>query len=151
MFRLNRLTDYAVVALAQMALRPDRLVNATRLAEDTGMSQPTAAKVLNLLAKGGLLASQRGAAGGYTLARPARDISVAEIIQTMDGPIALTACVEGATDTCGVESLCPMRGNWERVNTAIRTALDGVTLADMALPFEMPARRDARAAERASA
>lgn len=151
MFRLNRLTDYAVVALAQMALRPDRQVNATRLAEDTGMSQPTAAKVLNLLAKGGLLASQRGASGGYTLARPAQEISVAEIIQTMDGPIALTACVEGATDTCGVEALCPMRGNWERVNTAIRMALDGVTLADMALPFAVPARRDAPAAERASA
>lgn len=151
MFRLNRLTDYAVVALAQMALRPDRQVNATRLAEDTGMSQPTAAKVLNLLAKGGLLASQRGASGGYTLARPAQEISVAEIIQTMDGPIALTACVEGATDTCGVEALCPMRGNWERVNTAIRMALDGVTLADMALPFAVPARQDAPAAERASA
>jgi FeS assembly SUF system regulator len=151
MFRLNRLTDYAVVALAQMALRPERQVNATRLAEDTGVPQPTAAKVLNLLAKGGLLASQRGAAGGYTLARPAAEISVAEIIQAMDGPIALTACVDGASDSCGVESLCPMRGNWDRVNTAIHTALDGVTLADMALPFEMAPKDERRDEQRASA
>ena len=135
MFRLNRLTDYAVVVLAQMAQRPERLVNAAQMSQDTGLPQPTAAKVLNLLAKGGLIASQRGAAGGYSLAKPADQIDVAAIIQTMDGPIALTACVEAATDTCSVESLCPMRGNWERVNTAIRTALAGVTLADMALPF----------------
>ncbi len=135
MFRLNRLTDYAVVVLAQMALRPGRLVNAAQVAQDTGVPQPTVAKVLNVLAKGGLIASQRGAAGGYSLARPAEEIDVAEIIQAMDGPIALTACVEAATDSCSVESLCPMRGNWERVNTAIRTALSNVTLAEMALPF----------------
>ena len=135
MFRLNRLTDYAVVVLAQMALRPGRLVNAAQVAQDTGVPQPTVAKGLNVLAKGGLIASQRGAAGGYSLARPAEEIDVAEIIQAMDGPIALTACVEAATDSCSVESLCPMRGNWERVNTAIRTALSNVTLAEMALPF----------------
>lgn len=140
MFRLNRLTDYAVVVLAQMALRPGRLVNAAQVAQDTGVPQPTVAKVLNVLAKRGLIASQRGAAGGYSLARPAEEIDVAEIIQAMDGPIALTACVEAATDSCSVESLCPMRGNWERVNTAIRTALSNVTLAEMALPFApMPA------------
>ena len=131
MFRLNRLTDYAVVVLAQMALRPGRLVNAAQVAQDTGVPQPTVAKVLNVLAKGGLIASQRGAAGGYSLARPAEEIDVAEIIQAMDGPIALTACVEAATDSCSVESLC----NWERVTTAIRTALSNVTLAEMALPF----------------
>ena len=135
MFRLNRLTDYAVVVLAQMALRPGRLVNAAQVAQDTGVPQPTVAKVLNVLAKGGLIASQRGAAGGSSLARPAEEIDVAEIIQAMDGPIALTACVEAATDSCSVESLCPMRGNWERVNTAIRTALSNVTLAEMALPY----------------
>jgi FeS assembly SUF system regulator len=152
MFRLNRLTDYAVVVLAQMALRPNRLVNAAQVAEDTGVPQPTAAKVLNLLSKGGLLASQRGVAGGYALARPAEEISVAEIVQAMDGPIALTACVDGATESCSVESLCPMRGNWERVNTAIRTALGNVTLAEMALPFPAgPARDDGEERRRASA
>ncbi len=138
MFRLNRLTDYAVVVLARMSQHPQRLVNAAHLAEDTGIPQPTAAKVLSLLAKGGLLASQRGAAGGYHLAKPATEIQVAEIIEAMDGPIALTACVDGAADSCGSESFCPMRGNWDRVNTAIRTALENVTLAEMALPFAPP-------------
>jgi FeS assembly SUF system regulator len=144
MFRLNRLTDYAVVVLSQMAMHPERRVNATQVAEDTGVPQPTAAKVLNLLAKGGILASQRGAAGGYSLARPADRIGVAEIVQAMDGPIALTACVDGAADSCGSEAFCPIRGNWERVNTAIRTALDSVTLADMAAPFAAAPMRRAK-------
>jgi len=75
--------------------------------------------------------SQRGAAGGYTLSGEPEAITVAQIIQAMEGPIALTACVDGATDCCGAESFCPMRGNWNRVNDAIRAALTSVSLADM--------------------
>ena len=134
MFRLNRLTDYAVVVMAQMALRDKATSTATELSRDTGVPLPTVAKVLNALARGGLILSQRGAAGGYGLSRPAGEIVVAEIIQAIEGPIALTACVEGSTAQCDVEGLCPMRGGWDRVNQAIRTALEQVTLADMVGP-----------------
>ncbi len=99
------------------------------------MPLPTVAKLLNALSHENLIESHRGAAGGYTLRRPAEDISVAEIIQALEGPIALTACVEGSEDDCGVASLCPMRGNWDRVNRAIYGALSEVTLADMASNF----------------
>jgi len=75
--------------------------------------------------------SHRGAAGGYSLTRAAEGISIAEIISAVDGPIALTACVDGAEGHCDVESLCPMRGNWDKVNRAVRRALEEVTLADM--------------------
>jgi FeS assembly SUF system regulator len=132
MFKLNRLTDYGVVVLTQMTWNPDDLRTARQIAQDTGVPLPTVAKLLNALAHERLITSHRGVAGGYTLNRPAEAISVAEIIQVLEGPIALTACVDGASGGCDVESLCPMRGNWDKVNKAIFGALSQVTLADMA-------------------
>ena len=134
MFRLNRLTDYAVVVMTQMTREPLEVHTAPQIASDTGIPLPTVAKLLNCLARDALVVSHRGAAGGYTLSRSAEEITIAEIIQALEGPIALTACVEGSGSHCEVETLCPMRGNWERVNQAIRGALDGVTLAEMAVP-----------------
>ncbi len=131
MFRLNRLTDYAVVVMSRMSRAPDELYTAPHIAQETGVPLPTVAKLLNALSHSRLIASHRGAAGGYTLNRPAETISVAEIIQALEGPIALTACVDGASGGCDVESFCPMRGNWDKVNKAIHEALSGVSLADM--------------------
>jgi FeS assembly SUF system regulator len=132
MLRLNRLTDYAVVVMTQMAYRAGEVRTAPQISGQTGVPLPTVAKVLNALAREGLVVSHRGASGGYTLGRSAGMISVADIIQALEGPIALTLCVDGATERCEVESVCPMRGNWNKVNSAIRRALDEVTLADMA-------------------
>lgn len=138
MIRLSKLTDYAVVMLSYMAAREGEVYTTARLAHCSVVPEPTAAKILKLLARGSILVSQRGSNGGYELARPAAEITVAEIIVAMDGPIALAACVEGSSDHCGVEQLCSMRGNWNRVNRAIRDALEDITLADMALPFAVP-------------
>jgi FeS assembly SUF system regulator len=135
MLRLNRLTDYGVVVLIQMAQNRDDLWTASRISQDTGVPLPTVSKLLNALAHAELITSHRGASGGYTLERRAEMITVAEIIQALEGPIALTACVDGATGGCEVESICPMRGNWDKVNKAIQGALGQVTLADMALNF----------------
>ena len=146
MFRLNRLTDYGVVVLSQMSRSPNDLRTAPQISQETGVPLPTVAKLLNALAHGHLIESHRGAAGGYTLSRPAEEISVAEVIQALEGPIALTACVEGSEDDCGVASLCPMRGNWDRVNKAIYGALSKVTLAEMAAnfwSFGLPSEPDA--------
>jgi len=137
MLRLNRITDYAVVVLSQMAREPAKLVTAPQLADDTQVPQPTVAKVLKALVRGDVLVSHRGANGGYTLARRPQAITMLEIIRTLEGPVSLTDCVDGAPGDCSVESLCPMRGNWDRVNDAIQEALQGVSLADMALPATM--------------
>ena len=142
MLKLNRVTDYAVVVLAQMAREPERLVTAPQLAQDAAMPTPTVAKVLKDLAREGVLESERGVHGGYRLARPPGEITMLQIIRALEGPVSLTACVDGTEGSCGVESLCPMRGNWDRVNHAIREALESVSLADMAIPaakFELPA------------
>lgn len=131
MFRLNRLTDYGVVVMSQMAARDD-LRSAQQISDSTAIPLPTVSKILNALSHADLVVSQRGASGGYRLVRPAVEISVSEVIQALEGPIALTSCVEGAETHCDVERLCPMSGGWNKVNTAIRDALDTVSLADMA-------------------
>jgi FeS assembly SUF system regulator len=142
--RLSKLADYAVVMLSHMAAREGEVYTTARLAERSSVPEPTAAKILKLLVRSGVLTSQRGSGGGYELARPASQISVSEIIVALDGPIALAACVDGSDEHCGVETLCSMRGNWNRVNRAIRDALDNISLAEMAFPFAYPPRTEAR-------
>ena len=135
MIRLNRLTDYAVVVLMRMADAPGEVLTAPQLANRSAVPLPTVAKLLKILARDGIVVSHRGASGGYRLSRAPEDVSVAEIIRALEGPISLTSCVDGATGNCDVESLCPMRGNWDKVNAAIRDALESVTLAEMAAPL----------------
>lgn len=135
MIRLNRLTDYAVVVLMRMADAPGEVLTAPQLADRSAVPLPTVAKLLKILTRDGIVVSHRGATGGYRLSRAPEDVSVAEIIRALEGPISLTSCVDGATGNCDVESLCPMRGNWDKVNAAIRDALESVTLAEMAAPL----------------
>lgn len=134
MFRLSNLTDYAVVVMSQMARHRDGVQTVAQIAERTGVPMPTVAKLMKVLTPAGLIVSQRGATGGYTLERAPAAISIAEIITALDGPIAITHCVDGADSSCNVERICPMRGNWEKVNRAVRQALEQVTLADMMTP-----------------
>lgn len=138
MIRLSKLTDYAIVVMSEMGRRPDATHTVAQLAERTGVPAPTVAKLMKSLTPAGLMRSQRGASGGYTLAQAPAAITIADIVTALDGPIALTACVDGADDQCGVETLCPMRGGWEKINSAIRAALESVTLADMMAPAWAP-------------
>jgi Rrf2 family protein len=92
-------------------------------------------KVLKVLAREGLLVSHRGTKGGYSIARRPEDISVAEIIRALEGPIAITECTDILHGDCDLELLCPVRGNWHRINQAIREALEGISLAEMTQPL----------------
>ena len=134
MLRLNRLTDYAIVAMSKMSHEPDSVRTTTQLSLETAVPMPTVAKLLNALVKGGLVLSHRGASGGYTLSRPADQITAADIIQSVEGPISLTACVDGSHEECGIQLDCPMSGNWNKVNKAIHRALTEVTLAELGAP-----------------
>ncbi|WP_370643279.1 RrF2 family transcriptional regulator [Roseomonas cutis] len=143
------MTDYAVAVLARLGEarpgdgqagesrsgeRQDALRTAPDLAAATGLGEPTVAKILKMLSQACLVEGLRGARGGYRLTRPLDRIAVAEVIVAMDGPIALTACVDGASGACDAEALCPVRGRWDPVNDAIRHALSGITLADLSGP-----------------
>jgi FeS assembly SUF system regulator len=131
MLRLNKLTDYAVVMLCHMGMARDDVFTVPQLASDSGVPQPTVAKLMKQLGRAGVVTSQRGASGGYSLSRPPAEIAISDVITALEGPISLTACVDGADDSCDSMAMCPMSGNWNKVNQAIRHALDGVTLADM--------------------
>jgi len=142
MLRLSRLTDYAVVALVHLG-KAEGVATSPGIAAAIGVPEPTVAKVLKALANRGLVTSLRGARGGYLLGKPLKSIPVADVILAIDGPIALTSCVDGAVG-CESQSLCPVAGRWDPVNDAIRDALTGITLADMeaaAIPraFRLPA------------
>ena len=134
MIRLNKMTDYAVVVMTQLGRDSGTTRTAAQVSGATMVPLPTVSKLLKALVHDGLLTSHRGAAGGYALDRALEDISIAEVIQAIEGPVALTACVDGADDNCEVERLCPMRGNWNKVNQVVRRALEDVSLADMAVP-----------------
>lgn len=131
MLRLSKLTDYAVVVLVRLGAA-EGVQTSPGIAATTGIPEPTVAKVLKTLAGGGLVASQRGARGGYRLVRPLSAIPIADVIAAIDGPIALAACVDGSATECESRGLCPVRGRWDPVNDAIHQALTAITLADMA-------------------
>ncbi len=120
--------------MTQMSNRPDALHTAQALAESSHLPLPTVSKILKLLAHEGLLASQRGTKGGYGLARAPQDISVADILTVLDGPIALTECMGAELGSCDIEALCPTRTNWRKINDAVTLALGRVSLADMRAP-----------------
>ena len=132
--RLSRVADYGIVIMTHMARRRERHQSASEIAAETHLPLPMASKILKALVHAGLLVSHRGAKGGYGLARSARDISVADVIVALEGPIALTACIENGPGECELEASCPARANWRRINDAIRTALEGITLMEMAIP-----------------
>lgn len=132
MLRLSRLTDYAVVIMVRLS-RGDAVQTSPGIAASTGIPEPTVAKVLKILAAGGFVGSQRGAHGGYRLLRPLATVPISEVIEAIDGPIALTACVDGGS-SCDVHHVCAIRGRWDPVNHAIYQALSAITLAEMAGP-----------------
>ncbi len=135
MIRVSKLADYAVVVLATLAQNDTALMNASGISSKSGLPEPTVAKVLKLLARAEIVQSVRGVNGGYKPVHSPEQLSVARIVTAVDGPISLTSCVDGSPDTCGFESKCAVKGRWNSVNFAIRTAMEGVSLVDM---MQMP-------------
>ena len=136
MLRVSKLTDYATVVMTCLA-GADGVLSAQVLAERARLETPTVAKLLKQLAQAGLVESFRGVSGGYRLARAPGDITVAAIVEAMEGPIGMTECSthEGQ---CGHESHCGVRVNWRKISQAIEQALASVTLADMIKPPPRP-------------
>lgn len=142
--RLSSMADYAVVTMSAAARHCGSAqlvgadgkkrvrVSAAQLAEETGLPAPTVQKLVSKLTAAGLLRSARGAGGGLKLARPAAAITLADIIEAVEGPIALTPCVDTGKHDCGLESACTVRPHWGVVNAAMRGALADVPLTRLA-------------------
>jgi len=130
MLRMGKLTDYGIVLMSYLAENTALHHNAHTLSEAVRVPLPTVRKVLKALSQYGLLDSERGAHGGYSLSKASRAISIAEVITAIEGPIALTECVS-AESHCEQEVHCVVQTNWERINSAVYHALDEVKLSDM--------------------
>ena len=131
--RLSNLADYAVVTMSAAARHcGGARVSAAQLADETGLPPATVQKLVSKLSAAGLLRSSRGAGGGLKLARPAAAISLADIVEAVEGPIALTACVEQGRHDCGMEGSCAVRPHWPLVNETLRGALAEVPLTRLA-------------------
>ena len=133
MLRLSKLTDYAIVIACFGAREPEAMHSAAEIAQAIGLALPTVQKILKRLTQAGIFHSERGAHGGYRLARPPKTINIAQIIAAMEGPIGLTECTL-AENHCRQAEDCDIRGNWALINRAIQTALEAVSLADMVRP-----------------
>ena len=132
--RLSHLADYAVVLMTAAARRPaSARLSATELAAETGVPLPTAQKLMGQLVASGLLSSVRGAGGGFTLAKPGSDISLAEIVEAVEGPIAMTICSghEGVSD-CALDAHCRVKPHMSIISNTVRGALGAVSLQSLA-------------------
>ena len=130
MLRISKLTDYGTVILADLADCKSGLASTAEVSARTGLGLPTVQKLLKMLARSGLVEAQRGARGGYRLARKPDDISAADVIDALEGPVSLTEC-SVADRHCEIEAQCTVGSAWQRINTAIRRALSDISLTDL--------------------
>ncbi|MBP1600569.1 MAG: system Fe-S cluster assembly regulator [Acidobacteria bacterium] len=135
MLRVTKLADYGIVMMTYVASRGGATHNARDIASEVRLPLPMVSKVLKQLVRGGLLVSQRGTKGGYGLARRPEQITVAQIIHALEGPIAVTQCTDKVRGDCDIETKCPVRTNWFMINQAIHGALEKITLAEMTQPL----------------
>jgi FeS assembly SUF system regulator len=131
MIRLSKLADYGTMVMRYMALEPKELHTASEIAAAIRLAAPTVSKLLKIMGRKGLLVSQRGSKGGYRLAHRPDRITVAQVVEAVDGPFTVTECTD-ASCRCSLEPDCPIQRNWRRINRQLRDVLDGVTVADLA-------------------
>lgn len=131
--RLSSLADYAVVMMTASARHcgVSGRLNATLVAGETGIPLPTVQKLVSRLSAAGLIESTRGTGGGFRLSRPPATITLADIVEAIEGPIAMTACVDAGKHDCAIEAECQVKPHWNAVNGAVRGALAGVSLAQL--------------------
>jgi len=141
--RLSSMADYAVLTMTAASRHCGRArVSAARLAEETGLPVPTVQKLVSRLSAAGLIRSSRGLGGGLKLSRPAAAITLADIVEAVEGPIALAACIEQGRHDCTLESGCALRPHWPVVNAALRGALAGISLVQLATPQADPVGKE---------
>jgi FeS assembly SUF system regulator len=141
MLRIAKLSDYATGLMVRLTINPERTVSAQQLATELGLPRPTVASLLKKLGRAGLVASTRGAGGGYSLTRDAKQISLADVVTAIEGPIAMIECALN-DGRCGLERDCATREQWRAVNQTVQAALMLMSLADMAKPVASQRRMD---------
>ena len=130
MIKVSRMADYAVLLVCRMSIKKDKVFSAQDLSLQTSLPITTVSKILTKLTKSKIISSVRGVAGGYKLLTDAKDISVGNIIDVIDGKVALTVCIEESNHTCGLAAMCPSHSNWQIINNAVSNALNSVSIEE---------------------
>ncbi len=132
MLKVSKLTDYGIGLMVSLARRQDdNLVAARELSADSGLPLPTVSKLLKVLTGSELLVSTRGASGGYALARRPDQITLVDMIEAIEGPLALTECSGNVACVCELETSCGLKANWNWINQQLLNTLRGITLQNM--------------------
>lgn len=134
MLRMTKQADYGLVLLSHLAGRPGRRMTTPELAHSTHLPTPMVSKILKALTRAGILESRRGVKGGYQLAANPHEVSLATLIEALEGPISITECSDGSDDICSLSAHCHIRENWRRIDRVVRSALDAISLAELAEP-----------------
>lgn len=131
MISITKHSDYAIVMLAHLARKPDTLVSAKELSEGSKLPYPTVSKLLKLLVKSDLLSSIQGSHGGYRLKRSPADISVASVIEAIEGPISMTECATGDHGKCKTQDSCSIQPHWMTINGVIKKSLESLAISSL--------------------
>ena len=137
MFRMTKLSDYAIMLLTYFAREPQMQRSARDLSVQSHLPLPTVRKILKILVRGGLLDTHRGVKGGFVLTRLPEKVTMTDIIAALEGPVAITQC-SGKDDRCRLEPSCPVRSNWRKINKVVYDALRGITLSEMTQQLHVP-------------
>lgn len=133
--KFSKLTDYAVIILTSLARAKEDSYSAAQLAKLSNVPEPTVSKILKMLSRKGLVTSQRGAQGGYSLANNVNHISVLDVLTAIEGPLTMTECASNGEEVnCSLESICALSGRWDMVNKAIENTLENISLAQIIAP-----------------
>ncbi len=133
MLRISKLADYSTVIMVYLAKKPEQLSSARDIAAATRIALPTVSKLLKRLMGASLLVSVRGTAGGYRLAKHAKDISVSEILHALDESRGLTEC-EQTPSACALHEVCHVQHHWRVISHIIESTLSSVSLATLVSP-----------------
>jgi len=136
MIKVSRMADYAVLLLCKMAKEKDLIYSAHELSINTSLPITTISKILTKLTKSEIIQSVRGVSGGYKLSKAPKEISVGNVIDIIDGKVALTVCIEENNNNCGLAAMCPSNSNWQIINNAVNNALNAVSIEEMASPIQ---------------
>lgn len=142
MLTLTKKTDYALIALSHLARCPEGVVSAREIAGIYKLPLPILTNILKTLGHAGVLISERGATGGYGLAKPAEAITLHKLIAAIEGPLQFVRCVpskdEANHGSCELELVCPIRASAQRIRDRLRALLEDVTLAELLDDQETP-------------
>jgi len=139
---MTKRADYALLALSHLALSsadsPSRLINTKEIAEQYDIPVELLAKILQILAKNGMVASHPGPSGGYRLLRPASQISVGEVVSVVDGPVSLVHCSVDQESACKQYSRCTIRSPLATIEQRVKDLLDDISVAEISATIIQP-------------